>query len=73
MKYEVVQTDQDAIKVVNHIFKKIDIDNVVVVQIPEEFISESDAYLEELQKAFTTKNIVITTDKVKFCTLQMKK
>lgn len=73
MKYEIEELDASVIKVKNHIFKKTDIADVIIIQIPEEFVGEADTYLAEVQSAFADKNIILTTDRVKFCHLQLRK
>lgn len=73
MKYEIVPLGQDAIKIANKIFSKIEVANTIIVQIPNEYIPSADTYIEELQKALPEKNIVITSVNIKFCELKRKK
>lgn len=73
MKYKIVPTSINAIKVTNKIFTKLEVDNVLIVQIPDKYIPMADSYIEELQKAFPLKHIIVTSKKIKFCELKRKK
>ncbi len=73
MNYKIVPIGIDAIKVTNKIFTKLEIANVLIVQIPDKYIPMVESYVEELQKAFPSKHIVVTSKKIKFCELKRKK
>jgi hypothetical protein len=70
MKYEIVPLEGKLIKVLDKNFDQVEIGDTLVIQIAERYGNCVDEYLEELQRAFPDKNIVVTTSNVRFCTLK---
>ena len=68
-KYKITPLDKKTITIKESELQGLEIEDVIVVQIPPDTLSESEHYLKELNKAFEDKVIVLTTTEVKFCKL----